>query len=198
MAMRLPIALVLTSQLMGVLVHAKPKPQLVPWRSMVPVVFPVPSTCVPLWAECKATDQCCSGMCAGLAASDGLEAGPTVCIAADMSEIAAPSAVDSGINAKPKANPADAVFRALQENAGMTPEDNVGTASCLPYMAACNGEENVLITRTCCSGKCGLNEKWNGTDYILLSPKFVCWKVEYIGLDDPVELGDPDDESIGV
>ena len=66
----------------------------------------VPSTCVPLWAECKATDQCCSGMCAGLAASDGLEAGPTVCIAADMSEIAAPSAVDPSINAKPKANPA--------------------------------------------------------------------------------------------
>merc|ERR1719295_2150741 len=137
--MRLPIALVLTSQLMGVLVHAKPKPQW-PWRSMVPVVFPVPTTCVPLWAECKATDQCCSGMCAGLAASNGLEAGPTVCIAADMPEIAAPSAVDPGINAKPKANPTDAVFRALQENAGMTPEDNVGTAPCLPYMAACNVE----------------------------------------------------------
>merc|ERR1712180_473974 len=90
---------------MGVLVHAKPKPQSL-WRSMVPVVFPVPSMCVPLWAECKATDQCCSGMCVGLAASNGLEAGPTVCIAADMSEIAAPSAVDPGINAKPKANPA--------------------------------------------------------------------------------------------
>merc|ERR1719167_539896 len=99
--MRLPIALVLNSLLMGVLVHAKPKPQWPQWRSMVPVVFPVPSTCVPLWAECTATDQCCSGMCAGLAASDGLEAGPTVCIAADMSEIAAPSAVDPSINAKP-------------------------------------------------------------------------------------------------
>jgi len=61
----------------------------------------------------------------------------------------------------------------------MTPEDNVGKAPCLPNGAACidssaEDEGGNTVENNCCSGECGHNRKWNGTNYITLSP--VCWK----------------------
>merc|ERR1719381_289254 len=119
MAIRLPIALVLIALLMGVLVHAKPKPQ---GAGSI--------ECGPENLVCTEDNECCSGRCEAF-----VEDYPELNFCRGTTDVE--GLPEPKPKAKQEAKPQDAVFRSLAEGAGVTPEDKVGAAQCDPGYELC-------------------------------------------------------------
>merc|ERR1719391_394714 len=132
MAIRLPTALVLIALLMGVLVHAKPKPQ---GADSI--------ECGPKFLVCNENNQCCSGRSEAF-----VEAYPELQFCRGTTDVE--GLPEPEPKAVPVAKPQDVVFRSLAEGAGTTPKANVGTAQCDPGYELCE-DVCILAKKVSCS-----------------------------------------------